>query len=798
MKKMDIYILVKQLLNHEKLSAEGNYDFVINSLMRKHSANIDLIREALDDILQTERSNGVLGERDYTSDILTSERTNEVTEQFNTYKHYLSSKIDQKSILNMSDSISEISTYLGDPKKNIDFKKKGLVFGQVQSGKTAHYIGLMHKVVDLGYQMIVVLTSNDDLLRKQTQERIEKDLIGYNCSAGSVEGENVIGVGKISTHNHNKFNMLTTIESDDINGKINMDRVNVVVLKKNSKVLKNWQSKFKSSDFMLSCSKIVIDDEADWGSVNSAKDEETPKAINSAVREFIKMPKCCYIAYTATPFSNLFASDSDSNGVDVYPEDFIAYIEPGNGYKGFTEYFLTDDDFVNITKVDVQDYADNGETIDRNDIQQSIRDAIMSYFLSIFHNKVVSEKSIPCDMLINISRLTVNHSEIKWIVEKEVDQISSTFDDNLTWFKRYLEWVKEDVQFSFFQNEWNKFLTYFRVLSWKPTIVLVNASKQSSLEVENFEKKRSGLTKENFNCIFIGGNKLSRGLTFEYLSDALFIRNINQYDSSLQMARWFGYHSSRIERINLFTTEEILDDFILVSQAVDELQNTISDLSHEEDGFKKFNMRIKKNSGINPTQKSKMRRAVTELLEMSVYGKTFSEIDYTNYYHNSRLAIVKKVLSENDFEARKWGYLAKGVSWNSVMSLISESNLPNKLLIAEEISKRKINLIVRSNLTDENGSQDLVKVRVNNTQKNNGSNQNVYGYKLKTLHTKTEKETIPAELFDESKNEDVAHIFIYPFIKKIENEGNVKPFLGVVVTFGKTGSRESSEYFVKQ
>ena len=58
--------------------------------------------------------------------------------------------------------------------------RKGMVVGNVQSGKTANYIGLISKAADAGYKVIVVLAGILDDLRIQTQIRIEEGFIGKN------------------------------------------------------------------------------------------------------------------------------------------------------------------------------------------------------------------------------------------------------------------------------------------------------------------------------------------------------------------------------------------------------------------------------------------------------------------------------------------------------------------------------------------------------------------------------------------------------------------------------------------
>ena len=64
----------------------------------------------------------------------------------------------------------EILDLMGNPAKESSWSRRGLVMGDVQSGKTATYTALCNKAADAGYRMIVLLTGTLENLRKQTQE----------------------------------------------------------------------------------------------------------------------------------------------------------------------------------------------------------------------------------------------------------------------------------------------------------------------------------------------------------------------------------------------------------------------------------------------------------------------------------------------------------------------------------------------------------------------------------------------------------------------------------------------------
>ena len=74
--------------------------------------------------------------------------------------------------------------------------RRGLIIGDVQSGKTATYTGLVCKAVDAGYKVVILLTGITENLRRQTQERIDEGIVGITMKKeGKVEKYPRVGVG---------------------------------------------------------------------------------------------------------------------------------------------------------------------------------------------------------------------------------------------------------------------------------------------------------------------------------------------------------------------------------------------------------------------------------------------------------------------------------------------------------------------------------------------------------------------------------------------------------------------------
>ena len=90
-----------------------------------------------------------------------------------------------------------------------------MVVGDVQSGKTSNYIGLIAKAIDCGYKLIIVMSGIYNSLRAQTQTRLMENLI----STSDQQGKDVFKVN-FMTHKP-KYKFVDGIKEMDINGDFN-------------------------------------------------------------------------------------------------------------------------------------------------------------------------------------------------------------------------------------------------------------------------------------------------------------------------------------------------------------------------------------------------------------------------------------------------------------------------------------------------------------------------------------------------------------------------------------------------
>lgn len=307
---------------------------------------------------------------------------------WHSYKRVLRQKrIETAEIEKLSASVDDVMRRLSSPSAANPYQSKGLVIGHVQSGKTSHFAGLIAKSISSGYRLIIVLTGTIELLRAQTQRRLDMELVGKeNILNGRKESEvellmdvdyvgdedwdrfvsfdrsivsdpSVPNIIRLTTYKNDFKSLQQGLDALDFQqDKKRMDLpvyarenlagmpVRLLVLKKNSATLKKVIRDLKSIHTNLQeVPALIIDDEADQASPNTKKpplrkpeEDEGKKertAINQHISTLLKlMPRAQYVGYTATPFANVFIEPDDYE--DIFPKDFIISLEPSRSYLG--------------------------------------------------------------------------------------------------------------------------------------------------------------------------------------------------------------------------------------------------------------------------------------------------------------------------------------------------------------------------------------------------------------------------------------------------------------------------------
>jgi len=207
------------------------------------------------------------------------------------YEQLLQEKLPEDVVHKLDEITDKIVDHLEEPHKEGSWERKGLVVGNVQSGKTANYIGVLCKAADAGYKVIVVLGGMLNSLRNQTQSRIDSDFLGF-CTKDKKE----IGVAKFG--NARRPVSMTTSVQDFKATTANRVQIDlnaltepvVFVLKKNVTTLRNLRDWLAASNKrgLSNYPLLLIDDEADQAGINVNKVDRDPTKINQGIRELLK------------------------------------------------------------------------------------------------------------------------------------------------------------------------------------------------------------------------------------------------------------------------------------------------------------------------------------------------------------------------------------------------------------------------------------------------------------------------------------------------------------------------------
>lgn len=618
-------------------------------------------------------------------------------EYWQRYYHYLRKKPSWSitAVDEIDRSTDEIMNALANPRKGTANDRMGMVFGYVQSGKTAHYIGLINKAYDAGYRVIIVLTGIHNSLRSQTQSRIDEEVLGYETSLENIvdltRERNAIGVG-IGAHNQ-VTEVVQSITTRDDKGDVNKITESVsmmppfiIVTKKNATVLRTILRFFRKNH----CAEIIdgkktipakypaliIDDEADQASINTNEtydefgnvlDDYNPTTINGLIRELLKMFECrSYAGYTATPFANIFIPphvDSEKYGTDLFPRDFIFRAPRADQYIGAREFFGISGDentpVMPLFRPIEAGAAFLGKGTKATDAVSNIPDelkkAIKYFLISTALRNCRGQVNKPNTMLVHIVRFVSQQNTVKKLVktyyEEELENYikygDSTIHDDLRaiWEEDYLPTTsKLRVQFAKYMGgctdvSWDDIWAEIRRIVTKKeiTIYSVNGKSKDALLYKNHEGKP-------FNVIVIGGDKLSRGLTLEGLTVSYFTRNSNTYDTLMQMGRWFGFRPGYLDACRLFTTPRLNGLFAHISMATEDLAAQFDFMNSVVQTPKEFGLRVAAHPTLEITSKNKLRTGYEIKRDFSCKLSQTRVFDIDGEQYDRNFAAVENLL----------------------------------------------------------------------------------------------------------------------------------------------------------
>lgn len=577
-------------------------------------------------------------------------------DHWNAYESMLQSQGRSEEIVKANEEvIDDILDYSGDPTTPGSWARKGLVMGNVQSGKTQNYIGLINKAIDCGYKTIILLGGHLNDLRKQTQERVDEGVLGRKSKhLIAIQNAAPIGVG---IFRENSINTGTTTIgdfnksfADRLGFKLTGEDPVIFTVKKHTGVMDKLYSWIKEYHYLdpengkkLLGPLLLIDDEADYASINTKHHKQEVTLTNNYIRSLLSLfHRNTYVGYTATPFANIFIDPDEgaySDKADLFPSDFMIKMPVPDNYLGQDYYFgqsveqsiqeggLDNPRF--SPTVPIIDYLPvyelkNSDSI--TTIPESLKEAVRAFVLVIAIRSLRGEQYAHNTMLVNISHLKIHQNRLEFLIDEYHKQIDSALDSfsglGLEEARKneVLSALEETFDTLFSVNEDYEYV--FGKLKVAAGRIKVWAINQSNNDADGRELNYSIHKDYGLCAIVIGGHKLSRGLTLEGLSISYFARNSKAYDTLMQMCRWFGYRPKYYDLCRVFLPQDSIDWYSFISTAIRELYQELALMSRREQRPSEFGLKVREHPGaMIITAKNKMGASESEVRSQDLWGQ---------------------------------------------------------------------------------------------------------------------------------------------------------------------------------
>ena len=537
----------------------------------------------------------------------TSERKGSTGIYWQNLKKVLREQWNDDENLGLLDRASdEIVGRLSDPLRKEVHAVRGLVVGYVQSGKTANFTSVIAKAIDAGYRLVIVLAGQWDILREQTQRRIDKELCGkeniMRKAPGGVHdyaddkewpdfvshggdpsdfgGSDIVRLTTASSDYKSLAQGIDTLEFNDgqysdrnfnIPANLFSSTTKLVVMKKHVSILDRLIEDLErlSSTNLSEVPVLIIDDESDQASVNTKKpttnEVQERTAINHRLVRLLSLfPRGQYVGYTATPFANVFVDPTDQE--DIYPRHFIYALErPIEHYMGVRDFFDVDDDGIVLETDNLpKGYKSNQRSYIRTFVEgknddKRLKHAILMFVLTgavkLFREERNEIKARHHTMLVHRSHKIVDHAADRNLVQKMWDKLEFGTDEPHEALEELFEQEIQPVSAEkgahlSLPDTYEELRPYVgkcirKVESQERYIRVINGSKQYMEDAPAFETK-------SVWSILVGGTKLSRGYTVEGLTISYFMRRSQQVDTLMQMGRWFGFRKGYRDLVRVY------------------------------------------------------------------------------------------------------------------------------------------------------------------------------------------------------------------------------------------------------
>ena len=462
----------------------------------------------------------------------------------------------------------------------------------MQSGKTANFTAVIAKAADAGYRLIIVLAGTLNILRDQTQRRIDRELLGWELVKedyqGDPEEETFVRHGNLPSRlGGYDWDRLTLAREDFKQLRVGLsalefrrvdqskafwDPINLqheparlIVLKKSDTVLNNLLDAFRRAsdrgvDF-ANVPALVIDDESDQASVNTLRSGsvssrgESRTTINRHLVKILRILKRGqYVGYTATPFANVFVDPEDA--ADLYPSDYILSLPRPAGYMGVSDFHdeeeSTPGDFSSNQNAHVR-FVQAEDDLPGN-LPQALDAFVLAGAIKLYRESRGMKPYQHHTMLVHHSPKNLVHDARAKLVDRLYEK-AGYLTMGPAWERMEKLWKADFEKVCNAKAEgapvpktFKELRQYIgeccrRIDDGEKRVLIVNG--QNNDDSPNFEKQPVWK-------IIVGGTKLSRGYTIEGLTVSYYRRPSGAADTLMQMGRWFGFRAGYRDLVRLY------------------------------------------------------------------------------------------------------------------------------------------------------------------------------------------------------------------------------------------------------
>lgn len=456
----------------------------------------------------------------------------------------------------LADSVEETSQRIGTKyisHFNYVTHETGLLFGNIQSGKTGQTFGVICEATDLGFHYFLLMTTDSKLLQKQTLERAQQDLPEFAiCN-----------------------------ENDEEKFRSTKNQPVLIIVKKNTRVLQAWVDRFRNSQKLKGNALFIVDDEADAASENTKINQKKVSAINDCLQKIRDTAQASiYLQVTGTPQALLLQSIQSN-----WRPKFTEYFEPGNGYLG-GDFF-----FPGTKSNDIPNFI---HFVDNETPQESAKKVVLRHLVVSAQILLSGGKVSNCLIHPGIRRAAHEKSKreiedaIAWWTYHHADKdFDKVFDSE------YNAITPQKTE----KQPHNKVLAYVKQMLEKRkfAIVLLNGTS-----IDDDKDYQSG-------CNFvIGGTNLGRGVTFGQLNTFYYTRTSKNpnADTMWQHNRMFGYDRDP-GLIKVYSSRALYNLFT----EINETNNSI--IGQAQTGKK---ITISYPTGLNPTRSNVLDKSLLDIL----------------------------------------------------------------------------------------------------------------------------------------------------------------------------------------